>query len=184
MKVTRTSVHRLTITKGCGCQATREYEDIRYTKPVSIEAVFVACEKHDKNKAFAEFAGEMLIEALDKEAETAGKAPQLRDAIPTTLQGTSGESVQSMGIAPKIREKRDPLAPKLAQINRPDARKLSNTQFTNLNTAEAVSDEDSGFDQLTMDGDIEGVPADPRVEAALKTEFDNMTNLLDDEEEE
>src|SRR5271168_34498 len=97
MKVTKTSVHRLTIEKGCGCKATREYEDVRYTKPLG-EAFFIACEKHKLKKDFAEFAGEMLIEALDKEAETAGKTVSvIRESTPTSLQGTSGESIQSMG---------------------------------------------------------------------------------------
>src|SRR5271170_3431075 len=111
MKVTRTSVHRLTIEKTCGCQATREYEDVRYAKPLG-EGVFTPCEKHEKNKLVAEFAGEMLLEALDKEAETAGKTfTAERVATPTSLSGTSGESVQSMGapIMPKTREKQDPL---------------------------------------------------------------------------
>ena len=52
MKVTKTSVHRLTIEKGCGCKATREYEDVRYTKPIN-DAEFFACEKHDKSKVVA-----------------------------------------------------------------------------------------------------------------------------------
>jgi hypothetical protein len=70
MKVTKTSVHRLTIEKGCGCKATREYEDVRYTKPIN-EAEFLACDKHDKSKVVAEVIGEMLIESLEQAAETA-----------------------------------------------------------------------------------------------------------------
>ena len=61
MKVTKTSVHRLTIEKTCGCQATREYQDVRYAKPLA-EGVFTPCEKHEKNKLVSEFAGEMLLE--------------------------------------------------------------------------------------------------------------------------
>jgi hypothetical protein len=110
MKVTKTSVHRLTIEKTCGCQATREYEDVRYTKPTG-EGVFTACMKHNKG-AVAEFAGEMLLEALDKEAESAGKAPvaAAHTETVTSLSGTSGGSVTSMG-APNVkpREKRNPL---------------------------------------------------------------------------
>ena len=115
MKVTKTSVHRLTIQKDCGCSATREYEDIRYTKSTA-EAVFTPCEKHEKNKIIAEFAGEMLIEALNKEAETAGKTTfvsaqrQVATGDNAGVQAPGAESVQAMGIVmpPKIREKQDP----------------------------------------------------------------------------
>src|SRR5882724_8833909 len=110
MKVTKTSVHRLTVEKTCGCQATREYEDSRYTKPIG-EGVFTACDKHEKNKLVSEFAGEMLLEALDKEAESAGKTPAVtyRESSPTSLSGTTGESVSSMGAPniPRTREKVD-----------------------------------------------------------------------------
>src|SRR5271163_4811354 len=125
MKVTRTSVHRLTIEKTCGCQATREYEDIRYTKP-NGDGVFTACSKHSKG-AIAEFAGEMLIEALDKEAETAGSRVQttISREVSTAIAGTSGEAVTSLGapVIPKSREKRDPLAPRVGRFDRPDPHK-------------------------------------------------------------
>jgi hypothetical protein len=187
MKVTKTSVHRLTIEKTCGCQATREYEDVRYTKPVA-EGVFTACEKHEKNKLIAEFAGEMLIEALDKEAETAGKTvvASVRETA-TALSGTSGGSVTSMGApnVPKSREKVDPLKPKTAHFDRPDPRRPSNTSPTgNLNLAqhEDISDEELQEQGITMTGDIDGVPVDPRVDQALGEGLRDLENIFDDED--
>ena len=183
MKVTKTSVHRLTIEKSCGCQATREYEDVRYTKPIG-EGVFTACQKHAKG-VIAEFAGEMLIEALDKEAETAGKtAVVLRESVPTSLSGTTGESVQSMGapVIPKTREKRDPLAPRTASFDRPDMRHPQNP-FGNLNTAgQDLTDEEIEQAGITMTGDIDGVPQDPSVDAALGAGLSQLEEVFDDED--
>jgi len=186
MKVTKTSVHRLTIEKTCGCQATREYEDVRYTKPIA-EGVFAACEKHEKNKLVAEFAGEMLLEALDKEAESAGKNVVAVRETATALSGTSGGSVTSMGApnVPKSREKRDPLAPRTAAFERPDPRRPSNTSPTgNLNLAqhEDISDEELQEQGITMTGDIDSVPVDPRVDAALGEGLKEFENIFDDED--
>jgi hypothetical protein len=185
MKVTKTSVHRLTIEKGCGCKATREYEDIRYTKPIG-EGVFTACEKHEKMKQLAEFAGEMLIESLDKEAEIAGKTPVVvgRESVPTSLSGTSGESVQSMGapVMPKTREKRDPLAPRTARYDRPDVHKPSNTNLTGSLITADVSDEELVEEGITITGDIDGVPQDPNVDAALAKGLQSMEDIFDAED--
>src|SRR5271157_1975065 len=116
MKVTKTSVHRLTIEKGCGCKATREYEDLRYTKALG-EAEFVACEKHDKSKVVAEVIGEMLIESLEQAAETAKQntfVPAQRRVEEGDMGGVvatseAGGSTQAMGMVmpPKVRPKRD-----------------------------------------------------------------------------
>src|SRR5277367_2739314 len=162
MEVTKTSVHRLTIKKTCGCTATREFEDIRYAKPIA-EGVFTACEKHEKNKLVSEFAGEMLLEALDKEAESAGKAPtaSTHRETATALSGTSGESVTSMGAPnmPKTRDKRNPLEPKTARFERPDARRPSNTAYGNLNVAdqEDISPEELDGEGITITGNIDEV---------------------------
>jgi hypothetical protein len=186
MKVTKTSVHRLTIEKTCGCQATREYEDVRYAKPIAA-GVFTACEKHEKNKLVAEFAGEMLLEALDKEAESAGKtAVVLREATPTSLSGTTGGSVTSMGAPnlPKTRDKVDPLKPKTARFDRPDMRKPANTQYGNLNVAEQedISPEELEAEGITMTGSIDDVPEDPRTTNALQPGLDQIEDILDDDD--
>lgn len=184
MKVTKTSVHRLTIEKTCGCQATREYEDVRYTKPIS-SGVFTACEKHEKNKMIAEFAGEMLIEALDKEAESAGKSPVVahREAA-TSLSGTSGESVVSMGAPnmPKTREKRDPLAPKQAKFDRPDARRPGNTQYETVAEQEDLSPEELEAEGITMNGSIDDVPEDHNATAAMQRSLDQLGDILDEDD--
>lgn len=186
MKITKTSVHRLTIEKTCGCQATREYADIRYTKPI-LEGVFAACEKHEKNKLVSEFAGEMLLEALDKEAETAGKtAVTVFRESATSLSGTTGEQVTSMGapVMPKTREKVDPLKPKTAHFERPDARRPQNTQYGNLNIAQHddLTDEELNEQGITITGDIDGVPPDPRIDDALNSGLKDLEGAFDDED--
>jgi hypothetical protein len=181
MKVTKTSVHRLTVEKTCGCSATREYEDARYTKPIG-EGVFTACEKHEKMKGIVEFAGEMLIETLDREAETAGKtAVAVRETV-TALSGTTGGSVTSMG-APKIREKVDPLKPRTASFDRPDMRRPQNP-YGNLNVAghDDLTEEELQQEGITMTGDIDGVPQDPRVDAALGEGIKELEDVFDDED--
>jgi hypothetical protein len=187
MKLTRTSVHRLTIEKTCGCQATREFEDIRYTKPTG-EGVFTACQKHNKG-AVAEFAGEMLIEALDTAAVDAGKTAVSvsRGEVPTAIAGTSGGTVTSLGapVIPKSREKRDPLAPRTARFDRPDMHKPSNTTLTgNLNVAdhEDISPEELEAEGITMDGDIDGVPEDPNVDAAMHRDMSKIDEILDEDD--
>lgn len=185
MKVTKTSVHRLTIEKGCGCKATREFEDVRYTKPIA-EGVFIACDKHEKSKAVAEVIGEILIESLESAAVDAGKTVVAsRESTPTSLSGTSGESVQSMGAPtmPKTREKRDPLATKNAKFDRPDARVPQNP-YGNLNVAshDDLSDEEMVQEGITITGDIDSVPEDPNVDAALTRGLQSMEDIFDAED--
>src|SRR5574337_1534666 len=125
MKLTKISIHRLILEKGCGCSATREYEDSRYTKPLA-DGKFTPCDKHKSQKAIVEFAGEMLLEALDKEAETVGKQAfmPVRPAIEGDggVQAVGAESVQRMGVnLPKMRERRDPLEVK-NRTRHPDSR--------------------------------------------------------------
>jgi hypothetical protein len=182
MKVTKTSVHRLTIEKTCGCQATREYEDARYTKPIG-EGTVTACVKHNKG-AVAEFAMEMLLEALDKEAETAGKNVVAVRESATTMSGTSGGSVTSMGApnVPKSREKRDPLSPRTASFDRPNLN-LPQNPFGNLNVAQGdLTDDEINEAGITMTGDIDGVAQDPRVDAALGEGIKLLEDVFDDED--
>jgi len=129
----------------------------------------------------------MLLEALDKEAQTAGKtnvSPRRESA--TALSGTVGESVTSMGAPnmPKTREKRDPLAPKQARFERPDMRRPTNVQYGNLNVAdqEDVSPEELEGDGITITGDIDGVPQDPRVDAALGEGLEQLEDVFDAED--
>jgi hypothetical protein len=193
MKVTKTSVHRLTIQKDCGCSATREYEDIRYTKPLA-EAAFTPCEKHEKNKIVAEFAGEMLVEALNKEAESGGKAAfvpahrQVAEGDNAGVQAPGAESVQALGIVmPKIRVKQDPIKQNNASFNRPDLRKPSNTDLRpigNLNVAahEDISPEELAEEGITMDYTTEDVASDPRVEAEIQKDMAKLEDMFDDED--
>src|SRR5271154_986061 len=185
MKVTKTSVHRLTIEKTCGCTATREFEDVRYAKPIA-EGVFTPCEKHEKNKLVSEFAGEMLLEALDKEAESAGKTVVTHRESATALSGTSGESVTSMGAPniPKSREKRNPLETKTAKFERPDVRRPTNTAYGNLNVADQddISPEELDGEGITITGNIDDVPQDPNVDAALNTGLGQLEDVFDAED--
>src|SRR5271167_4289751 len=190
MKVTKTSVHRLTIEKGCGCKATREYEDVRYTKPIN-EAEFFACEKHDKSKVVAEVIGEMLTESLEQAAEAA-KTTTFVPAHRNVAEGDNGGiqatteaggSTQAMGMVmpPKIREKRDPLAAKTASFERPNLRLPQNTSI-NVAHAEQVSDEDIHDAGITITGDISDVPADPNIEARIAQDLQQLESVLDSDE--
>jgi hypothetical protein len=189
MKVTKSSVHRLSIEKGCGCKATREYEDARYAKPLA-EASFAACDKHKAKKDFAEFAGEMLIEALDKEAETAGKNTfvsssrqvEVGDTGGLVATAEAGGSVQAMGVVmPKRREPRDPLEQKNARMAVPQgpARPSHTDPTGHLNIAQPLTDEELAEAGITMDGSIEGVAADPNVDADVEDSLDAMSGYLD-----
>jgi hypothetical protein len=179
MKVTKNSIHRLTIEKDCGCKATREYEDVRYTKPLA-DGSFSPCNKHSKG-VIAEFAGEMLIEALNKEAETAGKTTFVQQETPVGLSGTTGASVTSMG-GPKVRKPQDPLAQKTLVRPAPSGHQPTG----NLNIAMPageLSPEELEEAGITMTGDIDGVPADPRIdrviEEAIEGEGGVLSTLLD-----
>lgn len=186
MKVTKTNIHRLTIEKTCGCQATREYEDPRYSKPLA-EGKFVACAKHNKG-VIAEFAGEMLIEALDKEAETAGKqyfSPHRQveegDTAGVTAQG---ESVQAMGVSglPKRNNveipgrKRDPLAITKVSVDRGETRTSRTASDTG---ALQLADVDAG-DGITMTGDIDTVEEDPRLTGLMAEGLGEIEDALDE----
>jgi hypothetical protein len=190
MKVTKTNVFRLTIEKACGCQATREYEDGRYTKPL-VDGKFTPCDKHGRG-AIAEFAGEMLVEALDKEAETAGKQhfSPMREIEEGDTGGVSasGESVQRLGVSnlPKRntdgsplqrRAKRDPLSITSVSIDRSD-QKLP--QHSPVDTgALQVASIDTG-DGITMTGDIDTVPEDPRLTGIMADELGGLEDALDE----
>ncbi len=189
MKVTKTSVHRLTIEKGCGCKATREYEDVRYTKPLGSEAEFIACEKHDKSKVVAEVIGEMLIESLDQAAETAKTTfvpnrPVAEGSGGVQATTEAGGSAQNMGMTmpPKTRPKRDPLAPKTAAFDRPNPRLPQNTNLNMARPAD-VSDEDLEEEGITITGDISDVPADPNVEAQIERDLRGIEGDLDGDDE-
>ena len=186
MKVSKTSVHRLTIEKGCGCQATREFEDVRYTKPLG-EGVFTPCEKHEKSKAVAEVIGEILIESLESAAVEASKAPiaVAHSEVATSLSGTTGGSVTSMGtVNVKPREKVDPLKPRTARFERPDLRHPQNTNFGNLNVAQHddISEEELEAEGITMNGSIDDVPEDPKATAILNRDLSQLEDMLDEDD--
>lgn len=192
MKVTKTNIHRLTIEKACGCQATREYEDPRYSKPMA-EGKFIACTKHNKG-AIAEFAGEMLVEALDKEAETAGKQhySPMREQIEEGDTGgvtAQGESVQRMGVdnLPKRntdgsplqrRVKKDPTTITQLSVDRSDQRLPQRTSSADL-AALQVADVDAG-DGITMTGDIDTVAEDPRLSGVVAEGLGEIEDALDE----
>jgi hypothetical protein len=107
MKLTKISVYRLILEKTCGCKAEREYSDPQYKTPIA-DGEFTSCDKHKGNKLLAEFAGEMMLESLDKEAESAGKTFVAPNPYRPVVEGDSGgvmavgaESVQTMGAIPQ-----------------------------------------------------------------------------------
>ena len=66
----------------------------------------------------------------------------------------------------------------------PDARRPQNTQYGNLNIAQHddLTDEELAEQGITMTGDIDGVDADPRVDAALNTGLSELEDVFDDED--
>jgi hypothetical protein len=188
MKLTKSSVHRLQLNKDCGCRAIKEFEDARYTKALG-EGTVVLCEKHNaKAKDTKEILSEMLLETLDLQAEAAGKTAVVqREFAPTSLSGVTGEQITSMGApaVPKTREKCDPLAVRTVAFERPDMHRPRNTSPTgNLNLAqhEDISDEELQEQGITITGDIDSVPPDPRVDAALGDGLKELENVFDDED--
>jgi hypothetical protein len=191
MKLHKTTIHRLVLEKGCGCSAVREYEDQRYTKPLA-EGKFTPCDKHKTQKAIVEFAGEMLLESLDKEAESAGKSlpsNAFRPVVEGDTGGVSaqGESVQTMGIAnlpkrntdgsPMQRQKRDPLQITKVLVDRPDQIRHKASDTGNLNIAAA--DEEVG-DGITISGDIDTVAEDPRLSGVVADGLGEIEDALDE----
>jgi hypothetical protein len=179
MKVIKTSIHRLTIEKDCGCKATREYEDQLYKKPIA-EGKFIGCEKHSRG-AVAEFAGEMLIESLNKEAEAAKLtyAP-LRQEVEEGDSGgvtATGESVQRLGVTGLPERKvgtnpprhRDPLAITKVSVDRPAPK-----------TAAAIAA--AGYDPLPQSEIIktqEGIEVSTEI-GVEAPEDPNLSNFVED----
>lgn len=192
MKLTKSSIHRLQLEKSCGCRATKEYEDSRYTKSLG-EGIVTLCEKHNgKAKDTKEMLSEMLLETLELQAEAAGRSTfipaqrQVAEGDQGGVVATSepGGSTQAMGMnmPPKIREKQDPLKPRTASFQRPDSRLPQNTSPTgNLNIAlhEDISPEELEAEGITMDGSIEGVPEDPKVDEQLDRDLAQINDILD-----
>jgi hypothetical protein len=190
MKLTKTTINRLMLEKGCGCNAVREYEDQRYTKPLA-EGKFTPCDKHKTQKAIVEFAGEMLLESLDKEAETAGKSIVASPFRPVTDEGgggivATGESQEIMsGInlpkrnndgSPMQRQKRDPMQITKVSVDRPDQVRHKAPDTGNLNVAVA---EEVG-DGITISGDIDTVAEDPRLSGFVADGLGEIEDALDE----
>ena len=128
-----------------------------------------------------------MIECLAAEAQNSSKTVAVaRENTPTSLSGTTGEQVTSMGAPnmPKTREKVDPLKPKTAHFERPDARRPQNTQYGNLNIAnhDDLTDEELNEQGITITGDIDPVDADPRIDAALGAGLKDLEGAFDDED--
>lgn len=107
MKIQKTNVFRLSIEKdNCTCKVLREYSDAQYKTPLS-EPVFTPCKKHGAKPEVSEAVGDMMVEMLDREAQN-NAAPtyapmRVPEAQPTSLDGSSGETVTSTPIARRPR---------------------------------------------------------------------------------
>jgi hypothetical protein len=102
MKVEKTNVHRLSVERECGCRAVREFSDPQY-KDAIAEAVYSPCKKHKANKDLADMMTMIMVEDVNREAETQSAVPVHLHPIPvattTTLDGSSGETVTSIPIS-------------------------------------------------------------------------------------
>jgi len=186
MKIKKTSVFRLELEKdNCPCRISREFADGRYVTPLA-EPVFTACEKHDANTEIAEFAKEMMTEALTSEASNAGRqyAP-LRQVEPGDSAGVVavGESVQAVGATnlPKrspdtVRTgpRRSPLSITQVSVDRTDQR-LPQRKAADTTTAGV-----EGEDGISITGDIETVPEDPNLSGAVVDGLGEIEDALDE----
>lgn len=103
MKVEKTHVHRLSVERDCGCRAVREFKDPQY-KDAIAEAIYSPCKKHKASKDLSDMMGMILVEDVNREAETQAAAATpthlhpIPVATPTSLDGSSGETVTSIPI--------------------------------------------------------------------------------------
>jgi hypothetical protein len=118
MKVTKSSIHRITADTGCGCKVMREYEDIDFKKPIGESGTFSPCEKHT-GVAGVDVIEMVLSELVDKEAEDHKSTPapnaprpnaaatvnaegQLEMRTPVKANTTVGKvKIQSSGSSPR-----------------------------------------------------------------------------------
>jgi hypothetical protein len=87
-----------------------------------------------------------------------------------------------MGVnMPKRREPRDPLEAKNTRMAVPQgpARPSHIDPTGHLNIAQPLTDEELAEAGITMTGDIDGVPADPNVDANVEESLDAMSGYLD-----
>ena len=199
MKTKKTNVFRLELEKdNCTCRIAREYSDPRYTTPIS-EPVFTACEKHAANEMIAEFAQEMMVEALANEAANAGKTyvpPNFRQVDEEggggiVATGESQEVITGINLPKRPQQqnngpRRDPLSITQVQVDRPQRSTMktaaSGGDFGNLAVAqsEVVKDVETGV-EISTDIGVE-VPEDPNLSAYLDDTMGGLGDMLDQDD--
>jgi hypothetical protein len=192
MKIKKTSVFRLELEKdNCPCRISREFADGRYMTPLA-EPVFTACEKHGANTEIAEFAKEMMTEALTSEALNAGKqqvyAPRQVEPGDSAGVVAVAESTQAMGVTnlPKrspdtVRTgpRKSPLSITQVSVDRTDQRLPQRTAASTSSLAAA--DAEAG-DGITITGDIETVPEDPNLTGAMAEGLGEIEDAFDEDD--
>lgn len=185
MKVSKTNVFRLELEMdNCPCHISREYSDPRYTNPLT-EPVFKACEKHGANSEISEFAQDMMTGALSSEAQNSGKQyfvpPSIEEGDSAGVVAT-GETIQRMGVtglpkrnAPQKARKPNPLAITKLSVDRSSSHIPKHLESLNAAASEPISEED-----ITITGDIDTAPEDPRVSGLLAAGLDSLEDMLDE----
>jgi hypothetical protein len=114
MKVEFQEIHRLSISKSCGCKASREFNDEAYKEPLS-ETTFVPCAKHKEHQA-VDILEEMMIEVLNEKAESYEAPEPEEEKKPVVIVPSS--RTEEGPVAPRIRANAgaDPVAARRAQI--------------------------------------------------------------------
>jgi|SRR5579863_851441 len=124
MKVEKTNVHRLSVERECGCTAVREFKDPQY-KDAIAEAEFEPCKKHKAKPDLAEMMKMIMTEDVNREAENNAKptyAPmRTPTAVPTSLDGSAGETVTSTPIVRRPGPPRVAVAPAGGGVPAPQA---------------------------------------------------------------
>jgi hypothetical protein len=135
MKVTNTTIHRLSVDMSCGCTMYAEFHDAQCKEPIlppTAETstpdprvrVFIPCQTHGTDAALSMLnfiIGERLDEAIEEAQKTPVHLYELPPTTTTSSDGTiTGGSVSTVAKinkpnAVRSREKQDPLAIKTKQ---------------------------------------------------------------------
>jgi len=209
MKVEKTHVHRLSVERECGCRAVREFKDNQY-KDAIAEAIYSPCKKHKAKPELQDMMAMIMIEDVNREAENQSVSVvhhAIPNAVPTSLDGSAGETVTSMPInRPRPRVAISPVAGGVAPLPANGPRRDPNqvrtlTRDHNVGrraavtgrtpvTGVTVSNPAAGRRPNTvqvgeveletpgLDIDMDGVPEDPRI--TRLTEDALLPDLEDD----
>jgi hypothetical protein len=201
MKVTKTSIHRLSVDMSCGCRMYAEFEDAQCKKAAGLhviegeealppEKVFKACAKHENDASLSmlEFIiSERLDEAVEEAQQAPVAAPQHMYFPPGTRdieEGDTGGVVASAGNVQSVMKVAKPVAVRPHTQGIPSVKTLQRSPDQLAKVGAAPIHVQGGATEMQMD-EVEENPAyTPHIEAALDFLDNKESGLLDDSDEE